>query len=548
MSPVTPRDGRTSTAARTDMNDPSAQSPTRPAEKARPEFLNYFGKDRWIHVWLAEKRTRFFAAVFPPLVRLGLVPDTISYIGLALLVGVILYFVRSPLLACLFLAGNLVCDALDGSYARHTGKASQAGAFTDLVCDQVGMLSVAIMAVFHHLVSPLLGMVYIALYLIVVVFGVIINVMGLRSRITITSKYLLYIVFGIWAYWEVNYFTPMMSLFSAVMTVEVVVGYFRLKRGIRKKYDTPVRFTEGDPYSSRLNYALNVAVPVGVLAAVLVGANLIPISAFFDEPKLQVHWQEGELLLSEGEPVSVEGIGARDGRLLVMIRDTDDVTAIREYHSSDTAPLGSFLMPQFFDSAFDALPVDGSLLLVGDRTTHLLLGVDLDASFRLGRAVIVFTLPMEHLRVTAMAVAELKGKKVWLAANYLYTRKTYIIDPEKALKKGSILGGVVGAYVNAAFPAGMTSFSHLVVELNRIRSKAILYAAPLSKLAGGAHLLDRGKISFLPPAADFFGPVTQGDALVMLSPRGRVYQLPLEELLPHQGLRGKTSDETGRTK
>lgn len=513
------------------MNDPAEHGRSRPPEKPRPEFLNYFGKDRWIHLWFAEKRTRFFSVVFPPLVRLGLVPDTISYIGLALLVGVILYFVRNPLLACLFLAGSLVCDALDGSYARHTGKASQAGAFTDLVCDQMGMLAVAMMALFHHLVSPLLGAVYIALYLIVVVFGVIINVMGLQSRITITSKYFLYIVFGIWAVWEVNYFTTVMSVFSAVMAVEVVVGYFRLKRGIRKKYDTPVRFTEGDPYSSRLNYALNVAVPLGVLIAVLIGANVMPIRAFFDQAKVKVEWNEGEVLLHEGESIAPVGLGARDGRLLVMVRDADDVTAIREYRPSQEAPIGSFIMPRFFDSAFDALPVDGRLLLVGDRTTHLLMGVALDPSFRLGRAVIVFTLPMEHLRVTAMTVSELNGKKVWLAANYLYTRKTYIIDPEKALKVGSILGGVIGGYVNAAFPAGMTSWRNLVIELNRVGSKALLYAVPLSKLAGGAHLLDRQKISFQPPGPNFLGPVTQGDDLVMLSPHGRVYRIAMEEVL-----------------
>jgi len=519
------------------MNDRAKQDRALSTDKPRPEFLNYFGKDRWVHLWLAEKRTRFFSAVFPPLTRIGLVPDTVSYIGLVLLAGVVLYFVRNPLVACLFLAGNLVCDALDGSYARHTGKASQAGAFTDLVCDQVGMLAVAMMAVFHHLVSPLLGAVYLALYLIVVVFGVIINVMGLKSRITITSKYFLYIVFGIWAYWGVNYFTPMMSLFSAVMAVEVVVGYLRLKRGIRKKFDASVRFTEGDPYSSKLNYALNVAVPVGVLIAILAGANVEPIRAFFDQPRLKVHWNPGEVILPDGEPLSVEGIGARDGKLLIMIQDLDNVTAIREYHPSRGVPTGSFLMPQFFDSAFDALPVDGNLLLVGDRTTHLLMGVDLDASFRLGRAVIVFTLPMEHLRVTAMAVAEVKGKKVWLAANYLYTRKTYIIDPEKALKVGSILGGVIGGYVNAAFPAGMTVCDRFVVELNRIRSKAILYAAPLSKLIGGAHLLDRGKISFQPPDADFLGPVTQENDLVMISPQGRVYRLPLEQILPAKAIR-----------
>ncbi len=162
---------------------------------------------------------------------------------------VVLYFVREPLVAVLFLAAHVFCDGVDGAYARHTGKASQSGAFTDLVCDQFGMVVVSLVAIFHHMVSPLIGAVYVTLYLIVVVFGVIINAMGLGTRITITSKYFLYIVYLIWAVWEVNFFDPFMSLLSVIMAIEVIVGYLRLKRGIKKKFDSQVRFADGDPYS-----------------------------------------------------------------------------------------------------------------------------------------------------------------------------------------------------------------------------------------------------------------------------------------------------------
>jgi phosphatidylglycerophosphate synthase len=122
-------------------------------------------------------------------------------VGISFLVGVVLYFVRQPIIAVLFLAGHVICDGVDGAYARHTGRPSQSGAFTDLVCDQLGMVVVAMMAILHHMVPPLLGTVYIALYLIVVVFGVLINVLGVGTRITITSKYFLYLVFAIWAGW-----------------------------------------------------------------------------------------------------------------------------------------------------------------------------------------------------------------------------------------------------------------------------------------------------------------------------------------------------------
>src|SRR5512139_120199 len=91
-------------------------------DRAYGEFLNYFGQDRVFHSWFAEKRTKLFSSLVEPFRRLGLAPDTISYIGIALLAGVILYFVRKPRVAVVFLAGHIICDALDGVFARRAGK------------------------------------------------------------------------------------------------------------------------------------------------------------------------------------------------------------------------------------------------------------------------------------------------------------------------------------------------------------------------------------------------------------------------------------------
>ncbi len=506
--------------------------------KPQRDYLNYFGRDRFIHLWLADKRTRLVGALLPPVERLGLVPDTISYAGIALLAGVILYFVREPMVAVLFLAGHVLCDGLDGAYARHTGKASQSGAFTDLICDQLGMVAVAVTAIFHHLVPPLLGTVYVTLYLIVVVFGVLINVMGLGTRITITSKYFLYGVYGIWAAFGLNLFSPVLSFFSAVMAVEVVVGYLRLKRGIRRKFDSEVRFAEGDPYSGVLNYVLNVAVPITVLLAILLGANLIPIRAMLDGPKMSVSWTEGPRLVGESEAPELLGLGVRDKNFLLLVRREDGTEELRRFEPGQDVPAESFSVPEYVVPAFSSLPVDGTVLLVADTSTRLLMGIDLDASFARKRAVTAFTLALGYLRVTAMTTAVWHGRKVWLAGNYLYTRKTYVIDPEKALKDGNVLGGVVAFYANGAFPSGMTFIDDMVVEFNKSPLNALIYMAPLKRLIGGRCLLDAAKISFLPAQSDAIGPVAEGDHLVMLSRQGRIYGLPVESLL------NKTTDYT----
>jgi phosphatidylglycerophosphate synthase len=497
--------------------------------KTKPhlDFLNYFGKERWLHIWFREKRTQFIATVFPRFERLGLVPDTISYIGISFLAGVVLYFVRDPKVACLFLAGHIICDGLDGAFARHAGKESQSGAFTDLVCDQLGMVVVGLMAIFHHMVSPLLGTVYIALYLIVVVFGVIINVMGLGTRVTITSKFFLYSVYGIWAGWEINWFPWLMYFFSVIMAVEVTIGYLRLKRGIRRKFDSEVRFTQGDPYSGKLNYALNVMVPLTVLLTILVWANLIPIRSMIAKPNLSVSWAQGPQVIPENDMAEILGIGVQDKTLLVLLRQEAGNLELRRFIEGEEEREESFSVPEYVTPAFSTLPVYDNLLLIADSSTGLLMGFDIKASFASKKAVTVLTLPLGYLRVTAMAVADWNRKKVWLAANYLYTRKTYVVDPEKALKKGFILGGVIASYTNGAFPSGMTVLDEYVFELNRAPFNALIYKARLSRMIGKANLLDAASVCFPPPYPDAIGPVLAGDELIMMSPQGRIYKLPV---------------------
>lgn len=508
-----------------------AREPSR-FKGTRPKvFLNYFGKDRWIHAWLAEQRTRLVSALVPPLNRLGLVPDTISYIGIAFLAGVVLFFLRQPLVAVIFLAGHVICDGVDGAFARHTDKASQSGAFTDLVCDQVGMVVVAMMAILHHMVPPLLGTTYIALYLIVVVFGVLINVLDLGTRITVTSKYFLYLIFLIWAVWGVNYFAFLMYFFSAVMAVEVVIGYLRLKRGIRRKFDTEVRFTDGDPYTSKLNYTLNVTVPISVLALILVGANMVPIRAIFDRPKLQVAWKPGPNIIGTNGTSTPLAFGVHNGSFLVLVRLEGNVVELRRVQAKERSVSESFAVPSYIRPTFSSLPVDDNVLLIADSSTRMLLGIDVEASFSARRPVIVLTLPLQYLLLTAAATAQWKGTKVWLAANYLSTRRTYVVDPNQALRQGNILGGEVGSYVNGGFPSGMTVVGDLVFEFNRTPLAELVYVASLRRLVSGSNLLDASKISFSPPDPDAIGPVRDGDDLIMLSADGRIFRLPISSLI-----------------
>jgi phosphatidylglycerophosphate synthase len=501
------------------------------------EFINYFGKERRFQAWWAEKRTRLVAVVIPPLVRLGLVPDTISYIGIALLAGVVFYFVRDPVSAVCFLAGHVLCDGLDGAYARHTGKASQAGAFTDLVCDQLGMIVVATLAVFHHLVTPLIGTIYIALYLIVVVFGVIINVMGLRCRITVTSKYFLYLVYALWAVHNTNLFPHLMSLFSVIMAVEVLIGYLRLKRGIRMKFDSPRRFTAGDPYTGTLNYVMNVSVPLSVFVLIFLAANWNPIRAVLDRPITAATWERADDLFDPKSGRVVLGLAAREDDLVVISRYRHGGIVMERFHGGTPPVTGVAFLPPHLDLAFSSLPVEGNTLFLADVSTRMVLGIDLQASFQAKNAVVVSLLPLGRLRVRGLAMTTSSGEPMWLAANYLYTRKTYVIDPHQARKKGVLLGlgNVLQSYTNGAFPAALLTWKDYVIEYNRSRFNGLVYAAPLETLLDGEGLLDARVASIKPPDPNALGPVALHGKLLMSDPQGQLYALRLGALIPGAG-------------
>ena len=506
----------------------------------QPDFFNYFGKDRWLQVWLAEKRTRLTSAIFPPLEKIGLVPDTISYIGIALLAGVILYFVRKPWLATIFLLAHVFFDGLDGAYARNVGKASQSGAFTDLVCDQFGMIVVSMLAIFHHLVEPLIGAVYISLYLIVVVFGVIINVMGIGSRITITSKYFLYMVYGLWAFSGVNHFSFLMTFFSCVMAIEVLAGYVRLKAGIRKKFDSQERFKLGDTYSGPVNYILNTAIPLLTLIAILICGNWVPLRAIMDKPNTALNWKEGQAIAFPEESSRLLSFGVWNNKWLAFFENGNSTKEIRVLNPDGSFSGENFEAPAYIQPACEELPVDGDTLLIADNTTRLVMGIDLKASLATKKTVITLTLPFGYLRMTAIATTRWNNKTVWLVANYLYTRKTYVVDPDIALKKGSVLGGVIASYTNGGFPSGLVVSNGEVIELNKSPFNSLIYTAQFDRMLQGVNLLQASLKKIAPPQEKCLGLSISGEEVMLVSEQGRTFHVPLNKVLGKNSLEFNT--------
>jgi CDP-diacylglycerol--glycerol-3-phosphate 3-phosphatidyltransferase len=89
------------------------------------------------------------------LVRIGVTADGLTLAGflLSLPAGALFAVHRFRIAAVVLIAGGL-CDALDGSVARATGRSSKAGAFLDSTLDRYSELAVHLGLLFHYIGTP----------------------------------------------------------------------------------------------------------------------------------------------------------------------------------------------------------------------------------------------------------------------------------------------------------------------------------------------------------------------------------------------------------
>jgi len=89
------------------------------------------------------------------LVRMGVTADGLTLAGflLSLPAGALFAAHRFGLAAAALIVCGL-CDALDGSVARATGRSSRAGAFLDSTLDRYSELAVHVGLLFHYLGTP----------------------------------------------------------------------------------------------------------------------------------------------------------------------------------------------------------------------------------------------------------------------------------------------------------------------------------------------------------------------------------------------------------
>jgi phosphatidylglycerophosphate synthase len=200
------------------------------------EHLNYFSKKEKEKMnKIKDTRTNILLPISKFLKGLGLTANMVSYIGFFILIGFIYFVTKNPILASFFLLAHVLIDAFDGPLARLEKKDGDSGAFTDIICDHTGMVIVVCTLIFINLVNAVLASIYIYIYTIMIIFIIIRNRLKVPIKFVLRTKYYIYLLYAIWAIFNVNYFNYGLIIFIIIMLPETISSYFILKKALEKK-------------------------------------------------------------------------------------------------------------------------------------------------------------------------------------------------------------------------------------------------------------------------------------------------------------------------
>jgi len=196
------------------------------------KHLNYFSEKESKHIEnFKNRRTKVLNPIAKFLVKLGITADMISIVGFLMIFGFVYFIKRNPIAAIIFLILHVVIDGFDGPVARVSKKDGNPGAFMDIMCDHTGIVVATAGLIYYGLVNGVIGLAYIYIYTIMIVFTIIRNVMNTSPKIVIRTKYYIYILYAVYALAGLNYFNKAMFIFSVIMMFSVSNDF----QAIRKK-------------------------------------------------------------------------------------------------------------------------------------------------------------------------------------------------------------------------------------------------------------------------------------------------------------------------
>lgn len=196
--------------------------------------LNYFAeKEAKKQSKFKDFRCKLLLPVSKFLMKAGITADMVSYFGLIILIGFIYFAESNPIYASLFLLAHVCIDAFDGPLARLRKEEGDHGAFTDILCDHTGLIVVICTLIYFDLINAVLAGVYIYIYTVLIIFIIVRNKIKKPVKLVIRTKWYLYIVYGVWAFFGLNYLTYAVAIFTIAKIPTLISSYLIIKRNLK---------------------------------------------------------------------------------------------------------------------------------------------------------------------------------------------------------------------------------------------------------------------------------------------------------------------------
>jgi phosphatidylglycerophosphate synthase len=198
------------------------------------KHLNYFSEKEARHMEnFKNGRTKWLNPIARFIANLGITADMVSILGFIMVFGFVYFIERNPYTAMVFLLLHVLIDGIDGPVARVTGKEGNMGAFLDIMCDHTGIFVATAGLVYYGLVNGLVGLTYIYIYTIMIVFTIIRNVMRSSPKFVFRTKYYVYILYAVYVFTSRNYLNEAMVIFSVVMLISVFNDFSAIRKKLK---------------------------------------------------------------------------------------------------------------------------------------------------------------------------------------------------------------------------------------------------------------------------------------------------------------------------
>jgi phosphatidylglycerophosphate synthase len=192
----------------------------------------YSAGDRGFMVATQKVRAKLLGPLLIALTRCGVTAGMLTAVSLVIGLAACPVYFRHRGLFLILLLIHVLLDGCDGPLARHQGKASRKGSFTDTMSDQIVIAATTVTLIYAGVIEVLPGTIYVFVYTVVIAFAMIRNALSVPYSWLVRPRFIVYVWFIVEFYFWPGTVDYVLWLFTAVLLVKMASGFYRIRKRI----------------------------------------------------------------------------------------------------------------------------------------------------------------------------------------------------------------------------------------------------------------------------------------------------------------------------